>query len=414
MAFKIIHTADWHFGQSFKQRSRVEEHQLFIHWLVQFIETENIDAVIIAGDIFDTPNPSIEALDLYYKFLEKTIQLNVQVIIIGGNHDSASRLNTTSNLLHLLNIHVIGGDANHLEKIIPLKNSKTQEIETVIVAVPYLRDADLRKISENESISDNEHTFSNNVKLHYNQLLYEAKSLYPQVPIIATGHLYITGSSLSDEKETNLHQIGTLGYIPANSFASDYAYIALGHIHKPQYIKHPNPNTIIKYAGSPIPLSFSERDDDKEISILNIENEKINLQTQAIPKFRNLKRMVGNKEEILNAIKNLEIKYDLTSWIEIVASEHLDFQDFNRELEELSKEISFEILSRQIAIKQTEANNIRAKYIIGSDQNPLDNINDIFKLKCQKSGLNEDNINLLIPLFEQAKVASIASKLDSL
>ena len=120
----ILHTADWHLGQTFMQKSRKEEHQLFIHWLLEILDQEKIDVVIVAGDIFDVANPAIEAMDLYHHFLLEAYKQNIDVIIIGGNHDSAARLNTTGALLRLLNVHVVGGEVDALGKIIPLVNKK--------------------------------------------------------------------------------------------------------------------------------------------------------------------------------------------------------------------------------------------------------------------------------------------------
>src|SRR6516164_2763119 len=102
MALRIIHTSDWHLGQTFIQKSRIEEHQLFIDWLLQTMETENIDAIIIAGDIFDVSNPSIEEINKYHYFLIEAYKKKIQVIVVGGNHDSASRLNSYKDIFKIL------------------------------------------------------------------------------------------------------------------------------------------------------------------------------------------------------------------------------------------------------------------------------------------------------------------------
>src|SRR5436190_12742155 len=110
MSLKIIHTSDWHLGQTFLQKSRIEEHKLFIDWLLQTMETEVIDAVIVAGDIFDVSNPTIEALNKYHYFLTEAYKKGIQVVIVGGNHDSASRLNSYKDIFEILNVAVVGGE----------------------------------------------------------------------------------------------------------------------------------------------------------------------------------------------------------------------------------------------------------------------------------------------------------------
>lgn len=399
MSYKIIHTADWHLGQTFKQKSRTEEHLFFIKWLLKTIENESIQAVIIAGDIFDVANPSIEAMDLYHHFLVSAFKLDVTVVVIGGNHDSAARLNTTGSLLKLLNVHVIGGDINALGQIIPLKN-KEEQTEAVVIAVPYLRDGDLRKITEAESIKDAKIEFTQSVKLHYDNLLNKALESYQNIPIIGTAHLYISGSTVSDSSKENMHAIGTLGQIPSYHFANCYNYLAMGHIHKPQVINHPE-NVVLKYAGSPIPLSFSERNDAKEITILSIENGQLTYQSLAIPTQRNLKRFKGNAEELIAQIGNYKTDAALTTWAELIITERVNFIEFNKNIDELAAKNNIEILEKILDIPKTANSNIRQNFNAGTNNNPLDDIAQIFTIKCEKAGLNEENIKELMPLFEE-------------
>lgn len=399
MSYKIIHTADWHLGQTFKQKSRIEEHLFFIDWLLKTIESEQIQAVIIAGDIFDVANPSIEAMDLYHHFLVNAFKLNVTVIVIGGNHDSAARLNTTGSLLKLLNVHVVGGDINALGQIIPLKNSNGT-LEAAVVAIPYLRDGDLRKIAEAESIKESKIAFTESVKLHYDNLLNQALNTYKNVPIIGTAHLYISGSSVSDSSKENMHSIGTLGQIPSYHFANGYNYLAMGHIHKPQVIKHPK-NVILKYAGSPIPLSFSERNDEKEITILTIENGELTYENLLIPTQRNLKRFKGNADDLLAEIVNYKTSSNLTTWAELIITERINFIEFNKKIDEFAAQNNIEILEKILEVPKTVNSTIRQNFNAGTYNNPLDDISQIFTLRCEKAGFNEENIKELMPLFEE-------------
>lgn len=400
MSYKIIHTADWHLGQTFKQKSRTEEHLYFIDWLLKTIESEQVSAVIIAGDIFDVANPSIEAMDLYHHFLVNAFKLNVTVIVIGGNHDSAARLNTTGSLLKLINVHVIGGDINALGQIIPLKNSDGI-LQAAVVAVPYLRDGDLRKITEAESIKESKIAFTESVKLHYDNLLNQALNTFKNVPIIGTAHLYISGSSVSDSSKENMHAIGTLGQIPSYHFANGYNYLAMGHIHKPQVVKHPE-NVVLKYAGSPIPLSFSERNDEKEITILTIENNNLTHQNLPIPTQRNLKRFKGNANELLVEMSSYKMASTLATWAELIITERVNFIEFNKQIDELALQNNIEILEKILDVPKTENSSVRQNFNAGTNNNPLDDIKQIFTIKCERAGLNEENINELMPLFDES------------
>lgn len=142
---KILHTADWHLGKKLHKHELSKDHQLFLDWLINLIQEQNIDLLLISGDVFDLANPPIEARAMYYWFLRQMIQLKCKIIITGGNHDSAQMLDAPKDILNLLDITVVGGAINPIEnEVIVLEN-------LVVCAVPYLRDADLRQAIEGES-----------------------------------------------------------------------------------------------------------------------------------------------------------------------------------------------------------------------------------------------------------------------
>ena len=142
---KILHTSDWHLGQRFLFNDREQEHQRALDWLADTIRTQEVDALIVAGDIFDINNPPNYARTMYYRFLTSLLGTSCRhIIITGGNHDSPSMLNAPRELLRLLNIHVVGAVGDALEEeLVELKDSEG-ELELVVAAVPFLRDRDLR------------------------------------------------------------------------------------------------------------------------------------------------------------------------------------------------------------------------------------------------------------------------------
>jgi exonuclease SbcD len=397
---KILHTADWHLGQTFMQKSRKEEHQQFIDWLLKTLQEEQIAVVIIAGDIFDVANPAIEAMDLYHTFLLKAYQLGVEVIVVGGNHDSAARLNTTGALLSLLHVHVVGGEMGALGKLIPLRDKVSQEVYAVVVAVPYLRDADIRKIAEGEEVLAAHHQFAASIQKHYDALLLQANAQFPKAPVIGTAHLYVNGSTVSDSTKENMHAIGTLGQIASGAFSEGYHYIAMGHIHKPQVIAHQG-SVVVKYAGSPIPLSFSERDDHKEVTVIELLGNQFVYTVLQVPLFRPLIRFKGSANKVVTALAAYQHQTVLPAWGEIILTESVDFIAFNQEVAQSCIDNQIEILNRQLLIDQSVHQSVREAYVAGADNNPLENTREIFKLKCEKSGLDETNIDTLMPLFDE-------------
>ena len=164
---KILHTSDWHLGQSFMGKSREEEHRAFLAWLLELIEKEEISVLIVAGDIFDIGTPPNYALELYYNFLTKLSRSSCEnIIITAGNHDSIATLKAPKQLLKALNIHLITSGDEDEEEIVPIYKQET--LEGIVCAVPFLRDYVVRKSLDAQSMSDKENALTQGIKEHYN------------------------------------------------------------------------------------------------------------------------------------------------------------------------------------------------------------------------------------------------------
>ena len=275
---KIIHTADWHIGQNFFEYDRKAEHFLFLEWLKKITKTLSIDVLLIAGDIFDSPNPSAESQKIYYSFLRDITNENtrLQVIIVAGNHDSAARLEAPNPLLESMNIttkgvikHTTDGSIDYNDLIIPLKTGG------YCLAVPYLRQGDY---PEAES-------YTKSVKLMYSKLYSLAVEKisvknHKFTPIIAMGHLHAAGAEISENDRSERAVIGGIEYVSPDTFSEGIAYTALGHLHRGQKISgHDN----IRYSGAPIPMSFAEKNNRQGVVFINLE-ERIPLDNPDINK----------------------------------------------------------------------------------------------------------------------------------
>lgn len=314
---KILHTADWHLGQNFYERDRLEEQTQFLDFLYAQIEERKIDLLIIAGDIFDTANPPRAAEQLYYDFITRLYALRYcEVVIVGGNHDSSPHLDAPRRLLSNLNIHVVGAmpeDSAHA-----IRRFERNGKKLCVAAIPFLRDRDVRRAIEGESFDAMEARTKAGVVEVYREIAERCSADAPTSEVrIATGHLTAVGGHVSDS-ERSIH-IGNLGSISANQFPATFDYIALGHLHQPQAVgDHEN----IRYSGSPIPLSFSESA-PKEMRLLTIEDDdSLTHEALAIPVFRRLLRIKGSADEIQLAINNLSVSAnELAPWIEVTITE---------------------------------------------------------------------------------------------
>ncbi|MCY7351977.1 MAG: exonuclease subunit SbcD [Cytophagaceae bacterium] len=291
---KILHTADWHLGKKLYTQELLGDCRLFLDWLIAEIKTRRVDALLIAGDVFDSANPPQEALQAYYHFLRDLIPTGCQLIITGGNHDSAAVLNGPKDIFKRLNVHVIGGACDDcLEEIIPLRDA-SGAVAAVVCAVPFLRDRDLKRSIEGETQTDRRAAVREGIRRRYQQAYEHCREVHPEVPHLGMGHLFVTGSALSDDDD-RLHAIGTLDLFEAALFPP-FDYLALGHIHRPQRIGQ---QAHVRYAGSPIPLSFSEHADGKMVIELVIEAKKLTeINEISTPNFRSLKRVKGRLETV--------------------------------------------------------------------------------------------------------------------
>jgi len=316
---RFIHTADWHLGNQMHEIDRREEAQAFLRWLKNLIIEKNADTLVIAGDIFDTANPSVDARRLYYTFLASLVETSCKnVIIVGGNHDSAVMLDSAKELLEVLNIRVVGTINNILpaQMCFELKDS-TENVCGICMAIPFVRELELRNLlSESEKCSD-EDLYSKVYQKLYTLVFEEAEKLRAgrPVPVIATGHLYAADleGRLSDKKSNEktddgmkvLDVLGTLGNVPISVFPS-VDYVALGHIH---YASMVAKNPAIRYSGSPFVMGFDEANQPHHVLCVEIEKagEKSNLNVEKIetPRTYLYRRISGTLAEIKSELEKL-------------------------------------------------------------------------------------------------------------
>ncbi len=317
-------------------KSRQEEHEAFLSWLLEIVEREKISVLIVAGDIFDTATPPNYALEMYYNFLIKLTCKDI--IITAGNHDSIATLKAPKQLLKTLNVHVVtSGDENE-DEIIEIKEH--DKLQAIICAVPFLRDYVVRKSLSAQSKDEKEFSLTEGIKAHYNDVFKRAKKIAASedIPIIATGHLTTVGSKASDS-EREIYIGGTLD-IDSDFLGKNFDYVALGHLHVNQKVL----TSHVRYSGSPIPLSFSEANSQKKVNIITFKEKNLEVQELDIPLFRALLVLKGDLESVLESLEKIE---DKTTWIEV----HLDDENpfyANQSVRELAQELDLTLLAVKI------------------------------------------------------------------
>jgi len=392
---KILHTADWHIGKKLHKHELSQDFSLFIDWLCKLVPEQEIDCLLVSGDIFDLANPSSEARTAYYQALLRLSQLNCEIILTGGNHDSPAVLNAPKDLLRNLNIHVIGNLPEKAEDyLIPLE--KDGQVETVIAALPYLRNPDLRQASQEVDYVSRVEAVRQGIARIFSETASECQKLYPEVPAVAMGHLYAAGASTS-ESERDI-QIGNEASFEAQQFGDYFSYIALGHIHKPQQVNALVPTY---YSGSPVPLSFSERSDRKRVLLLDTANS-FEPESIPVPEFRKLKKLKGDLSHLKTALQELPPGEYLETLVELELEEENYDPSILTELDRFVSDFDqqgVKVVKHRASFKnQTEgASEIFKKGQQLEDLKPL----EVFEKRLEKETYDSETQQLLRDAFHQ-------------
>ncbi|PST90156.1 exonuclease sbcCD subunit D [Photobacterium sp. NCIMB 13483] len=307
---KIIHTSDWHLGHQLHGYSRATEHQAFLDWLADTLEQQQADALLVAGDIFDTANPAASAWEMLYRFLARLAKTlpKLDVVMIGGNHDSPSKLDAPQALLKAFDLHLVGGihrlDNGELDcerMLVPLTNANGEQAAWVL-AVPFLRSADLRT----ENLAETDDRLIKGVEVLYAEMTAAARERkQPQQALIGMGHAYMASGKISEMSERRVLG-GNQHALPATIFADDVSYVALGHLHLAQKVAK---QEHVRYCGSPIPLSMAERNYSHQIVMVELDGTDVtNIEPITIPRSVDMLKVPTKPaplDEVLVALKAL-------------------------------------------------------------------------------------------------------------
>jgi len=392
---KIIHTADWHLGQTFYDFSRHEEHAAFLLWLRKTVAERQADLLLIAGDVFDSPNPPPDAQELYYKFLHDVTRenVNLQIIIIAGNHDSAARLEAPSSLLKALNIHVCGSvkrtpdyEIAYPELVVPVKINN--EIAAWCMTVPYLRHGDYPPAD----------SYAKGVAGLFHAV-YESvpdKSL----PVIAMAHLQASGAAVSVNDRSERIIIGGEEGLPADILPAGIAYTALGHLHRAQRLPH---RENARYAGAPLPMSFAEKHNRQGVVFADITDSGVSIEHIGfIPPVGLLSIYADTIAELLDKLELLPggTKID-APYLELTVRIREPEPSLRSRVEELLENRAVRLASLHTLMSGKKAERLTVSDDVRLMPEPFDVANDIFRRKGLE--MSEDMQELLKEAIRDAE-----------
>lgn len=341
---KILHTSDWHLGRLLYNQKRYDESGAFLEWLLLLIDQEQIDALLVAGDVFDTTTPSNRAQELYYGFLAGISKTNCRhVVIIGGNHDSPTFLDAPKSLLNWLDIHVVGAISENPEEEIFILNDSKGEAEAIVCAVPYLRDRDVRSAEFGESSADKTRKLLLGISNHYREIATLARKHQKgnaELPVIGMGHLFTRNAVTTEGDGVRELYIGSIAHVDEQEISAGFDYMALGHLHLAQTA---GGSDTVRYSGSPVPMSFAEAGQTKIVITVDFQKGRPVVREHPVPCFKELKRLSGTLESISDKIREL-IDRGSSAWLEVELTAYSSEGSITDYFDELLKGASLEIL----------------------------------------------------------------------
>lgn len=342
---KILHTSDWHIGRALYGRKRYEEFEQFLDWLICCIETEGVDALLVAGDVFDNGTPSNRALELYYRFLCRVAGAGCRhVVVTAGNHDSPSLLNAPREVLRYLNVHVVGSMAETAADELVVLHDSDGKPGLIVCAVPYLRDRDIRRAEAGETFEDKGRKLVEGIRDHYRLVgeaaLSRSTVLGGKLPIIAMGHLFTSGGQTVEGDGVRELYVGNLGQVRADVFPDCFDYLALGHLHVAQRVSG---SDVCRYSGAPMPMSFGEAGQRKIVVAVNAGAEGVTVREIPVPGFQALATVRGDWKRVSERIAALK-KEAASVWLEVIYEGDEVIGDLQERLRELIDGTALEIL----------------------------------------------------------------------
>ena len=392
LTMRILHTSDWHLGQHFMGKSRHAEHQALIDWLLVQVDSHAVDAVLIAGDVFDTGSPPSYARELYSQLVVRLHSAGVALLLLAGNHDSVATLGESRSLLACLSTTVIaelGNPADHIV-VLPERNNGGQA-GCIVCAVPFIRPRDVLQSQAGQSAQDKQQSLQAAIQAFYQRVYAAGRARQAElqlalgrlVPLIATGHLTTVGAS-SNASVREIY-VGSLEAFPTAAFPPA-DYIALGHIHKPQKV---GGLAHIRYCGSPLPLGFDEAWQQKEVLLVDLDtNGLAGITPLAVPRFQPLVSVSGSLAALADAITAAAAQGSLDKpvWLEVTVAEDDYLSDLSARIREMTKGLPIDVLS--VRRQRTTA----AAILAGQMPETLDDLcpEDVFAKRLAPENLPPD------------------------
>lgn len=303
---KIIHLSDLHLGKIVLEQSMIEDQKYILERIIDIIKKEEVEVVLIAGDVYDRSIPTVDAVNLLDDFLNKLTNMNLKIFIIAGNHDSKDRLNFASKLLESKNVY-IEGSYNGCLKCVTL-NDEYGNLN--IYMLPFVKPADVKPFFE-EEIDSYECAV---------RLIIEKENIDKTKRNIILVHQFVTSGLESPERSDSENlSLGGIDNVDVSIFDA-FDYVAIGHVHGPQKLKRET----VRYAGSPLKYSFSECKHKKSVPIINFE-ENIEYKLEELKPVKDMREIKGPIDQLLT--EEIYLLGNTEDYIKAILTDEEDIYD---------------------------------------------------------------------------------------
>jgi len=372
---KIIHLADLHIGKRVNEFSMIDDQKYILNQILEIIDKEKPDAVIIAGDVYDKQVPSIEAVELLDSFISDISKRKTTTFIISGNHDSAERLAFGSSLMAMGKIYIS-----------PVYNGKISKYtlkddfgSANFYLLPFVKPSHVKRFFPDEKIE----SYTDAIKVVIDNLKLDTSEIN-----ILIAHQFVTGASRTESEEIS---VGGLDNVDASVF-EDFDYVALGHIHRPQKIGTER----IRYCGTPLKYSFSEVNDTKSVSIIEINSkEDFNLRMIPLIPKRDMRKIRGTYEELTTKTSYENTNTD--DYIHVTLTDEFNVADAIQKLRVIYKNI---MKLEYDNIRTRESRKINLDDMVIENKNPLEIFSEFYKLQNNKE-MNDEQKEIIKKIMEE-------------
>ena len=372
---KIIHLADLHIGKRVNEFSMIDDQKYILNQILEIIDKEKPDALIIAGDVYDKQVPSIEAVELLDSFISDISKRKTTTFIISGNHDSAERLAFGSSLMAMGKIYIS-----------PVYNGKISKYtlkddfgSANFYLLPFVKPNHVKRFFPDEKIE----SYTDAIKVVVDNLKLDTSEIN-----ILIAHQFVTGASRTESEEIS---VGGLDNVDASVF-EDFDYVALGHIHRPQKIGIER----IRYCGTPLKYSFSEVNDTKSVSIIEINSkEDFNLRMISLIPKRDMRKIRGTYEELTT--KNSYENTNTDDYIHVTLTDEFNVADAIQKLRVIYKNI---MKLEYDNMRTRESRKINLDDMVIENKNPLEIFSEFYKLQNNKE-MDDEQKEIIKKIMEE-------------